>query len=231
MDDPLTNYEQNTKDAAGTATIPSPEENYQNEIGIGKLPVEPVKDSFIKSIGEKFYVGVEKAAGEFNKLVGLEKIPAWKEGMAEPMAKQISAIEEKAQKGFASDFSESLGSLAYKLPETIMAGAASKLLLAGQIIPEAGAILSRIPDFAVGMGIVGAGKAAKEGKGVGGIVTAGAEETAIGIAYGAVGNGLKQIPIMASLGAGESVYNALKEGRLPKKEEIEKLKEIIKGID
>lgn len=220
MDDPLTNYEQNTKDATGTATIPSPEENWQNEMGVGKLPTEPVKDSLIKSVGERLYVGFEKAAGEFNKLIGLEKIPAWKENVAEPMKKQISEIESRTQKGFVTDFCESLGSLGFKLPETIMVGAASKLLLAGQIIPEAGAILSRIPDFAVGMGIVGGVKATEEGKGAVGIVSTAAEETAIGTAYGAVGNGLKQIPIMASLGAGESIYNALKEGRLPKKEEI-----------
>jgi hypothetical protein len=206
------------------------------------LPAVPEehKVGFIKGMAMRFDAGIKNtSAGMFDmaalltsaspadwafggaiskKIKGVAK---WERGLAEEQ-KQESASKNKGVQ-LAGEFVESAANLGYTLPVDILTGGQTKLALTGKVLPKVEAILSRIPDFALGQGwrsmIEGT---QKEGnvleRTAAGVMGAG-EGIAMGTVYGNAGSGVKAIPIMTSLGWGSAFYEALKENRLPTKDE------------
>ena len=235
-DEVLTEYSQKTKSASPEAAL--------LESGFAGKPVEyqgpplEFKPSFIQTVKDRAYLGVLEKSVEFNKMIGLGSNELTKNIFISPSEEKIEELRRTTKdlkhpaKQFAYDFSESLGGLGLDLPATVMMGAASKMALAGKMIPEAEALLSRIPSFALGMGEEAGVKAAEEGKEP---IKPALEATSWGLLYGKIGAGpegmtetakqvlkrsLLSIPALASVGAAESIYQAFKEERYPKKDDI-----------
>jgi len=222
------NFNQNSKPSI------SAEENFQNHTGIGPAPLEaPViegqKPIFIKGLAENLYGGMLDSATNFNKMIGLGAFSGTKELFITPGEKESQKISTETKSDnpiaqFTNEFSRGLGSLLVELPTQVAFGIASKAALVGKLIPEAGAYLSKIPDFALGMGVEKGVQTAEKGKEP---VIPALESTAMGIVYGKAGEAgpgvvehLKLIPKLSAVGMAESVYNAIKEGRKPTKEEM-----------
>ena len=206
------------------------------------LPAVPEehKVGFIKGMAMRFDAGIKNAAagmfdmaalltsaspadwafgGEISKKI--KGVAKWERGLAEEQ-KQKSASKNKGVQ-LAGEFVESAANLGYTLPVDVLTGGQTKLALTGKVLPKVEAILSRIPDFALGQGwrsmIEGTQKEGNVIERTGaGIVGAG-EGIAMGTVYGNAGSGVKAIPIMTSLGWGSAFYEALKENRLPTKDE------------
>lgn len=205
-------------------------------------PLKPEdKQPFVEGISESIYIGVLKSATGFNRMIGLGSNDFTKNLFITSGESQVKELEAKkasatGAKKFAYELSEGLGHLAVDVPTMVATGVASKMALVGRVLPEVDAFLNGmietskgsgvykqlVPDFALGMGEIGAVKSAQEGKGVAGAAQAGIEGLGMGLIYGSVGEGLKSIPQLAVIGVGEAGYNALKEGRFPTKDEIEK---------
>jgi len=122
-------------------------------------------------------------------------------------------------------FVDGLGTLAPTLPIDVMTGGATKIALAGRILPKMEALLSRIPNFVLGSGwrgmvngIEASGETLPE-KVAGGLVGAG-ENMAVSTLYANAGIGLQGIGKMASIGAADAFYNAAKQGRIPTSQEV-----------
>ena len=210
--------------------------------------VTPVPDkhrvSTIQALGMRLYAGMLSGAADFNSMlakavtpppeaelkplpgaapmVGLKEIAqAGREKVAEL---QAATIPENTGERIAFGLAESLGNLGTTLPVDIMAGSITKMALVGRILPEMEAILSRIPDFALGSGWKGLNQGIEEsGNPIEGAykgIVGAAENVAINTLYANAGVGLKGIGKMASLGLASSIYEAAKEGRPPTKEEM-----------
>jgi len=185
-----------------------------------------VKQGFIQKIGNNFLAGMYKGAGSFNKLIGLGAFKATESFVTSSFAEaqRLEGNNKPANKGeeLALQFMQSLGELGVSLPIDVAVGGATKLALSGKVLPQISKILSRIPDFALGMGIKGAVEGAKTEGNVlektKEAVTKGGEELAFGTIYGSIAK--LKIPVMAGIGAGSVGYKAFKEGRTPTKEEI-----------
>jgi hypothetical protein len=119
---------------------------------------------------------------------------------------------------------ESFGNMGSTLPLDIISGGVTKAALAGKVLPKVEAILSRIPNFALGSGFRGWVEGVQKPgnviqKTVSGAVGA-AESVAINTAYGTAGVGIKGIGLMTAYGAANTYYEAAKEGRVATKEEV-----------
>ena len=229
------NYVQETK----TPTV-SAEENYQAHTGIGPEPSQPITEkerpSLVKSLASNFYGGMLDASSSFNKMIGLGAFKGARDIFVTPGEKKSKAISEDTKSDnpvmqFSNDFSRGVGNMLTELPNQIMLGIAGKVAIAGKLAPEIGAYLSKIPDFAIGMGIEKGVQSAEHGKEP---VVPALEATAVGTLYGSIGGEgkpgelvaeaikrhLMGIPKLSSIGMAEAVYNAAKEGRKPTREEI-----------
>jgi len=186
---------------------------------------EKEQRDFVKGLAKRFYAGALETATSINRLLGFSP----ESRLVKPAERKIQKIRQETQpksklEKVGYKFMETLGSLGTTLPLDVMTGGATKLSLGSRVIPRVAEILSRIPDFAVGMGIRGAIAGAKEGETIPertiSALKKGAENLAWGVIYGRLG-GRYQIPKFGALGAAEATYQASKEGRLPTKEEIE----------
>lgn len=162
-------------------------------------------------------------------ITGLNAFKKYRETFVEPqrqaaqMAQAVSPPENLAEKT-VFDLAGSLGDLAVSLPIDMATGVATKTALVGRILPKMEAILSRIPDFAIGSGWRGMVEGIEQSdnlftavpKGV----IQGAENAAIGTLYASAGTGLRGIGKMAALGAASAIYNASQEGRPPTTDEL-----------
>jgi len=144
---------------------------------------------------------------------------------AEAGAAKLAAPGENTFEKVLYGFAESLGTLPPVILSDVMTGGATKMALTGQVLPRMEALLSRIPNFALGSGWRGMvdGINNTEGgtveKTIGGIMGAG-ESVAVNTLFASAGTGLKGIGKMMSLGLAQSFYNAAKEGRLPTHDEM-----------
>jgi len=141
--------------------------------------------------------------------------------------------EETKPRNAAEDIlyqtAESIGGLlptmvAFDIP----VGSAIKtgLKATGYLSDASAQILSRLPDFAIGMGVrAGVEQAEKEPTAMGMVKAIGkaGEATALGTLYGKIAEGgkLMAIPKLGAAGAGEAAYQAAKQGRLPTAKELE----------
>lgn len=140
---------------------------------------------------------------------------------------QQSITETPPDNGFQKTYFDTLtavGSMAPTIPFDIMTGGATKVALAGRILPEMEAILGALPDFALGMGWRGMVKGIDESSNpIEAVIKGpmqGLEDMAFGTLYANAGVGLSGIGKMASMGLASSVYEAVKEGRPPTKDEM-----------
>lgn len=221
------NFNQNSKPTV------SAEENFQNNTGVGDTPNFPVteveKPGLVKSLSQNIYGGMLDANSNFNKMIGLGAFDKTKELFVTPGHEQAAKIYQDTESDnpvhqFSNEFSRGIGSLLVDLPVQVSLGMASKMALVGQMVPEAVALLSKIPDFAVGMGIEKGIQTAEQGKEP---VVPALEGTAMGMVYGQAGESgpgiaghLSTIPKLSAVGMAESAYNAFKEGRKPTKDEL-----------
>ncbi len=207
-----------------------------NNLIMKPIPAEH-KPGFLKGMALNLYGGALEGAAAFNKAIGwltyMDQIPGYTEiavAPAKPEAEKIATLTQSDNFGvtLANDFSRSLGNLGVTLPLDIMTGEITKLSLVGKILPKVEKFLSAIPDFAVGGGVrglvQGSQTAVEEGKGpiqaAGEGILQGGENMAVGTLYGLAGTGFKGIAKMSLLGTGSVYYEALKENRLPTKEEV-----------
>jgi len=184
---------------------------------------EEHRPSFIKSLGLNLYAGVMDSATSVNKLLGFGAFKGTRDLFITPGEEEIKKIRELTVQDnpigkFAQDFSYSLGNMGATLPLDIMSGGATKIALVGKVLPNIAKYITKIPNFAIGMGIRGFAQKVEEGKTLEAPLTA-AENTAIGTLYGVVGVGWKSFPKMGALGLAEAHYNALKQNRLATPEE------------
>ena len=163
-------------------------------------------------------------------VTGLNSFKAYKDTFIAPgrelseQAKALTTPENTAERIYYG-FIDSIGSLIPTLPIDIMTGGATKVALSGRILPQMEALLTTIPNFALGMGWRGMAEGIQNTEGgvvektIGGIVGAG-ESTAFGTLYAKAGVGLVGIGKMAALGLASTFYNAAKEGRIPSQQEM-----------
>jgi hypothetical protein len=201
---------------------------------------EEHKVGFVKGMAMRFDAGIKNAAAgmyDISALLAsaspadwafggaiskkLKGVAKWERGLAEEQ-KQKSASKNRGVQ-LAGEFVESAANLGYTLPVDILTGGQTKLALAGKVMPKVEAILSRIPDFALGQGwrsmIEGTQKEGNVIERTGAGIAGAGEGVAWGTVYGKAGSSVKAIPVMTSLGWGSSFYEALKENRLPTKDE------------
>jgi len=190
-----------------------------------KTPVEKGGGNPIKSFGKNVWAGMLSGATSFNKMIGLGHSDFTKEMFITPGEKKAQRIREETMsdsflQNFSNDFALGLGSMASTIPMDVASGGAAKVALAGKLVPKVSALLSSMPDFAVGMGIHGGLEAAQEDPSVSNVLITAGERAAFGTLYGKLGTSLASIPKFAALGAGEAVYDAAKRGEVPSMKDI-----------
>ena len=237
--DPTSTSPDNTSTPVQTRT--SPDDVLKQVDGFSEkpnFPVTEVRTPLVKSLSRNFYGGLLDANSGINRLLGLGASKWTKDIFVTPGEEESQKISKETKSDnpvfqFANDFSRSLGSLAEEFPAQIMLGVAGKMALAGRLSPQIGAYLSKIPDFALGMGIERGVTESEKGKEP---LLPALESTAIGLVYGKIGGEgklaetaeqaikrhLTAIPKLSAVGMAEAVYEALKAGRSPKTEEIAK---------
>lgn len=236
------------------AQTPSNEDGISMEEVLGNeapsdKPIRPIPEEhrtqFIKSFGDAVYNGfintglrlggaVNGAVADINDVIGtvtgLNNFKAYRENMVEygrgmrDLSRELLPANNTFERTYYG-FIDAVGSLTPTLPFDVMTGGATKIALAGRILPKMEAILARIPNFALGSGWRGMveGINGSQGsipeKAVAGVLGAG-ESIAINTLFAHAGIGLKGIGNMAALGAAQAFYGAAKEGRLPTEEEL-----------
>lgn len=226
----LGDFMANAKPSANNDTL-----TYEEFMGQTVSPITPTvtpipiehKDGFISHFGKVLYSGMLKGATDWNNMVGFgvfapEMI---KSGYAEVAKLKQETYTQNKPVQFANDLIESFGNMGVTLPFDIMTGGATKTVLAGKVLPEVEAILSKIPNFALGSGWRGLieGVKSEPNKPIEGIVKgiAGAgENIAVNSLYASAGVGFKGIGKMAAIGGANAVYEAAKVGRPPSKDEL-----------
>jgi hypothetical protein len=201
---------------------------------------EEHKVGFVKGMAMRFDAGIKNAAAGMYDMAALlasaspadwafggaiskklKGVAKWERGLAEEQRRESASKNRGVQ--LAGEFVESAANLGYTLPVDILTGGQTKLALTGKVLPKVEAILSRIPDFALGQGwrsmIEGTQKEGNVIERTGAGIAGAGEGVAWGTVYGKAGSGVKAIPVMTSLGWGSSFYEALKENRLPTKDE------------
>ena len=182
---------------------------------------------------KRFYAGVGAGAASINNVIGyitglnsFQRYRDFVQGGFE-YQQQVKAERPDAM-GFERiyyGFVDGLGAIAPTLPIDVMTGGATKVSLAGRILPKMEAMLARVPNFVLGMGwrgMVNGIESSDDGlvnQVAGGIVGVG-ESMASGLLYANAGLGFLGIGKMAGIGLAESFYNAAKEGRLPTSQEM-----------
>ncbi len=202
-----------------TATL-EPKEPIENEV--------TERQSFVGAVGDRIMAGLYSSAGGFNKLIGLGAFEKTEELFITSSFDEADRLRSKFTpknkvESLGLQFADSLGQLAATLPLDVMTGGATKIALSGKVLPQISILLSRIPDFAIGLGLRGLVEGVQEKgtlveKTVKGAVK-GAEGLAFGTIYGSISR--LKIPTMAAIGGGNVAYEAFKEGRVPTQEEVQ----------
>jgi hypothetical protein len=162
-------------------------------------------------------------------ITGLNAFKKYRETFVEPGQQGAEAAREVAPGSnlFERQYFgliDAVGSLAPTIPFDVMTGGATKIALAGRILPRMEAMLARIPNFALGSGWKGMVEGVQRSGSVpeavvGGVVGIG-ENVAWNSLFAASGVGLKGIGKMAAMGMAQAFYSAAKEGRTPTSQEI-----------
>jgi len=234
----MNEVETGTPDAPAIKAIP---EEYKGQflLEFGSAFQKAMEDSTKKGLeelgyaGKRVYAGAGAAAANINHVLGyitgLNSFKKYRDFVQGGIDYQQQVLAEKQEPNlFERSFyglADSIGYLAPTIPIDVITGGATKVALAGRILPKIEGLLARMPNFVLGSGwrgmvegIEASGDSLPE-KVVGGIVGAG-ETMAVNTLYANAGVGLKGIGKMASLGAANAFYNAAKEGRVPTAKEL-----------
>lgn len=196
-------------------------------------PLQPEhKIGFIKGMAMNLFAGFEQGSADFQDFIGFDNIPYFKKGIenSRKIASDIYSVTKSDNWGIqeANKLAQSLGNLGSILPIDIITGSATKVSLAGRVLPKVEKLLSSIPDFALGSGWRGLFKGISESQAQGdnpiisdikGINQA-AADVALNTAFAHAGTGVKGITTMAAIGGAMASADAMGRGQLPSKEEL-----------
>jgi len=174
----------------------------------------------LKTAGWNLLAGVESGTIALNKVFMLDKIPAIKASLDQSqkgidVINEMSKTENKSA-AFANQFMAQIGAFVPTLPSDMALGGITRTTLLTRFPAALQPYLSRIPDFAIGMGEKAFVSEAQKGESVAKPFESGAESMAIGTLFGVANT----IPRMTALGVAEANYNAIKENRLASGEEM-----------
>jgi hypothetical protein len=228
-------------------------EQFMGDTSSPAVPYSPVvptastehKSNFLKFMSDAAMSGYLSGASSFNKFLGSiwqvtppgmimhSFFPSVEKGFEDTyinpaQQESIELRKENQSKSLAKqmvfDTIGSFANLAVTLPVDAITGEASKIALAGKVLPEVEKVLSAIPDFALGSGFRGMVEGVQKSKnpveGVYKGITGGLESVAQNTMFANAGVGLKGIGAMAALSTASAVYEAAKEGRPPTRDEL-----------
>ena len=161
-------------------------------------------------------------------ITGLNSFKKYREAMGVDQQYSKQAKEAAPGRNIFEDqyfgLIDAIGGIASTIPVDVMTGGATKAALAGRILPAMEAMLTKIPNFALGSGwrgmVEGVQRAGSLPEAVVGGIAGVGENVAWNSLFAQSGTGLRGIGKMASLGLSQSFYNAAKEGRMPTVEEM-----------
>lgn len=236
----------NTADPSGIVTLSEALGIKSSEVPESTFPRVPEdqKDSFIQRLGDDIYdFGLNNAliaaggfAGglaEINEFFGfatqLNRFEWFNEGAVESLRDQAqwtwdSVNPEGVVERNYYQFLRGLASLGISIPIDVATGGATKRYMAGRMLPNMARIVSKIPDFALGLGWRQMAQGIEEAEGpieatIGGVKGA-VEGVTMGTLYASLGGGLKLVPKLSAIGGASTVYDAAKDGRLPSWQEF-----------